>query len=160
MAEAAVLKDEPATVTVETAEVPVETVEVPVETVEVPVETVEVPVEKPADKPVEVVEAPVEKPAETTAAPVFIIPERVMMVSKLQQQKHYLQLGAFKEKNSAIKAAGKLDAAYPVTILTDEATAGVSYKLLLGPLSADESGIMLFNFRAGGYSDAFIRRIE
>ena len=88
------------------------------------------------------------------------VPEQIMMVTKLQQKKHYLQLGAFKEKNSAIKAAGNLEAEYPVTILTDEASAGVSYKLLLGPLTADESGIMLYNFRAGGYSDAFIRRIE
>ncbi|MDC7228203.1 MAG: SPOR domain-containing protein [Spirochaetales bacterium] len=90
----------------------------------------------------------------------FSMPEELVMATKLEQQKHYLQLGAYKEKNSAIKAAGSLVETYPVTIYADEASAGVSYKLLLGPLSADESGIMLYNFRAGGYSDAFIRRIE
>ncbi len=87
-------------------------------------------------------------------------PERIMMVSKLQNKKHYLQLGAYKEKKSAIRAAGKLDEVYPVTILTDNAKSGLRYKLLLGPLTVDESGVMLYNFRAGGYSDAFIRRIE
>ena len=110
------------------------------------------------------------EPAEIAAVPETVppvvvqpdltAPAEVMMVSKLVQQKHYLQLGAFKEKNSAIKAAGSLAETYPVTILTDDAASGVSYKLLLGPLSADESGVMLYTFRAGGYSDAFIRRIE
>ncbi|MBI9108318.1 MAG: SPOR domain-containing protein [Spirochaetales bacterium] len=88
------------------------------------------------------------------------VPDRVVMADKLEQKRHYLQLGAFRERNSALRAAGKLENGYPVTILTDGGGEAVSYKLLLGPLSEDESGALLYNFRAGGYSDAFIRRIE
>ena len=123
----------------------------------VEIEVVVEPMEPEAET-VELVEVEPEPPAVPQAE--LMPPAEVQMVSKLVQQKHYLQLGAFKEKNSAIKAAGSLVETYPVTILTDDAAAGVSYKLLLGPLSADESGVMLYNFRAGGYSDAFIRRIE
>jgi hypothetical protein len=92
--------------------------------------------------------------------PLMEVPARIVMATKLQQQRHYLQLGAYREKNSAISAAGRLEEGYPVTIFSDAAGETVSYKLLLGPLTSDESGILLYNFRAGGYSDAFIRRIE
>ena len=100
-----------------------------------------------------------EQQVEAAAEPVSV-PEQIVMAEVLERKRHYLQLGAFKEKNSALNAAGKLERGYPVTILTDSGGAGTSYKLLVGPLTADESGILLYNFRAGGYSDAFIRRIE
>jgi len=127
-----------------------------VETVET-VETVEVEDAGSVDS--EIVK---EAEAEDEPVPVLTVsvPDRVVMADKLEQKRHYLQLGAFREKNSALTAAGRLEQGYPVMILTDGGGENVSYKLLLGPLSADESGVLLYNFRAGGYSDAFIRRNE
>ena len=145
---------EPEPETAETAEAaePVETAE-PAETVTVVVKAAE-PEKAPEREPAPAAESP-------AAPPLDAIRERnVVMASKLEQQRHYLQIGAYREKNSALRAAGRLEDNYPVTILEDEATGGTSYKLLVGPLTADESGILLYNFRSGGYSDAFIRRIE
>ncbi len=87
-------------------------------------------------------------------------PERIVMAAALEQSYHYLQIGSFREKSSAVSAAGKLNEGYPLIILTDSSAGVTRYKLLVGPLSADESGALLYNFRSGGYADAFVRRLD
>jgi len=34
------------------------------------------------------------------------------------------------------------------------------YRVLVGPVSGDERGVALRNLRAGGYRDAFSRRVD
>ncbi|MDC7124588.1 MAG: SPOR domain-containing protein [Spirochaetales bacterium] len=111
------------------------------------VETVEVPSPEPVKK---------EEPAKSQPE----LPEGVVLITDLQHQKKYLQLGSFSEEKLAIKAASKVDTSYPVMVLTDKNPAGGTYKVLLGPLKDDERGILLYTFRGDGYPDAFIKTTE
>jgi hypothetical protein len=53
----------------------------------------------------------------------------------------------------------ELSGTYPITVFSavDSGTAR-QYKVMVGPLNQDESGVLLAIFRARGYRDAFIRR--
>ncbi len=127
-------------------------------------ETVPTPEPEPEKVTVAEVTAEPEEAAPEAVTPAAVPPsvnlERIVMAAALEQSYHYLQIGSFREKSSAVSAAGKLNEGYPLIILTDSSAGVTRYKLLVGPLSADESGALLYNFRSGGYADAFVRRLD
>ena len=123
-------KEDTVVTVVETAEV-VETVET-VDTVEVAeVDKTDVTAEESADIPI------------TTA---------------LSTEYYYLQLAAFTEELTAVNLYKSLSAVYPVTVFKSADVERPVFRILLGPLSQDESGVLLYTFRAKGYKDAFVRR--
>ncbi|WP_321992326.1 SPOR domain-containing protein [Marispirochaeta aestuarii] len=67
----------------------------------------------------------------------------------------YLQLGVYTSPVSAESTAARFKGTYPVLVLNQD---NAYYKVLVGPLSPDESGALLMNFRARGFRDAFIRK--
>jgi rare lipoprotein A (peptidoglycan hydrolase) len=81
-----------------------------------------------------------------------------LLTEKLKETRYYLQVGAYKEAGSAGRLARTLSEEYPVTVYTGEESGGFTYKVMVGPLTEDESGAVLFAFRNRGYSDAFLRR--
>jgi len=67
----------------------------------------------------------------------------------------YLQLGVYTSPVSAESTASRFKGTYPVLVLNQD---NAYYKVLVGPLSPDESGALLMNFKARGFRDAFIRK--
>ncbi len=76
----------------------------------------------------------------------------------LSEDSYYLQLGVYREEYSALALAGSLGSTYPVTVLVSASTDSPRYKVMVGPLGADESGVVLYSFRSSGYPDAFLRK--
>ena len=80
------------------------------------------------------------------------------VVERLSPGSHYIQLGVFGNKGHAAEAVSLLDSNYPILIWYPHKS-GELYKLLVGPLMPDESGTLLYLFRASGYADAFLRKM-
>lgn len=76
----------------------------------------------------------------------------------LSKGSYYLQLGVYREEYSALALAGRLGSTYPVTVLVSEGADFPKYKVMVGPLGADESGVVLYSFKSRGYPDAFLRK--
>ncbi len=95
------------------------------------------------------------RPPRTTST--SIIGGPVSVLSNLQRQSYYLQVGAYSKLDLAQNRAASLASRYPVMIYS-EAGGSAPYKLMIGPLNEDESDTLLYTFTARGYSDAFVRR--
>jgi len=80
----------------------------------------------------------------------------------LMRRSFYLQLGAYSTRGLAEKLAREVSsyARYTVAVLPSSAGARPLYKVLIGPLNRDESGTLLYQFRARGFRDAFLQYIE
>ena len=91
--------------------------------------------------------APVDSPAE------------VPLVKQLENGFHYIQVGVFRSRTSVSAAVARLEPGYPVVIWSPGEDTPEGYKVMIGPLTADESGALLYNFRASGYGDAFVRKM-
>lgn len=72
---------------------------------------------------------------------------------------YYLQIGVYKERQTAERIVAA-NPSYPMMIIPATLKGQQVYKLVVGPLKRDESGTILYLFRARGYKDAFIRYIE
>jgi len=80
----------------------------------------------------------------------------------LARRSFYLQLGAYSTRGLAEKLAREVSsyARYTVAVLPSSTGARPLYKVLIGPLNRDESGTLLYQFRARGFRDAFLQYIE
>ncbi len=122
-----------------------------------PMEEISVAEKKPEEEePVEEIAAAEEPEAEDYQD----IYPRYTVSTNLTPSMHYLQLGVFSEKRTADEAAAGIGAGYPVTIQETRIGDATRYKLFVGPLSPDESGVLLYRFRSVGYRDAFVREIH
>ncbi len=101
--------------------------------------------------PVETVEATeTTQPAAAGEGPLFI--------DKLPKESYFIQLGAYTAKSLALKLSRDLADTYSVAILP---AAGrdkrIIYKVMVGPVNDDESGVLLYNLKSRGFKDAFIQ---
>jgi hypothetical protein len=80
------------------------------------------------------------------------------LVHKLEETSYYLQVGAFKNPESAKDAIEEIAPGFPQIVLPIEKADETVYRVFVGPLNEDESGIILYQFRSKGYKDAFIRK--
>ncbi len=78
----------------------------------------------------------------------------------LPARTYFVQLGAYSTRSLAEKLAGELNQTYSVTILPATSDGRRFFKVLVGPLNGDESGTLLYKFRARGFKDAFIQFVE
>ncbi|MEW5816901.1 MAG: SPOR domain-containing protein, partial [Spirochaetota bacterium] len=69
----------------------------------------------------------------------------------------YIQLGAYSDLRLAQALKDSFLAIYPVTLYESGKPEKPLYRVLIGPVNQDESGSLLYNFRAKGFKDAFIR---
>jgi hypothetical protein len=72
---------------------------------------------------------------------------------------YYLQLGVFSSQGTAEKIL-RANPTYPMMIVTGRAADANVYKVVVGPLKRDETGTVLYLFKARGYRDAFLRYVE
>lgn len=124
--------------------------DVPLEPLEQELAEADEPAESPA---VEEVESPDVDGADP-AAP------GVQVTQRLAGDSHYLQLGVYGDRGFALANLEPLKEVYPVTLWEVEEGERKQYKILVGPLNPDESGILLYNFKSSGYPDAFVRRLD
>lgn len=113
-------------------------------------------------------EAPT-KPTAAPAAPVAAAPVPVRPSSPPKEPapapdstslipgRHYIQVGAFKTTAAVETAAARLRGAFPVTIDTVTTGPGPLYRLFVGPLGRDETGVALLQVRSLGFKEAFLK---
>jgi hypothetical protein len=112
-------------------------------------------------------ELPAEEPAAAEAAaeeeavtPPETALARAPLEEVLARNAYFLQLGAYSSRSMAEKLARDLGPNYEVTILPADDPNRTIYKVLVGPLNTDESGTLLYLFKARGFKDAFLRYVE
>jgi cell division septation protein DedD len=108
--------------------------------------------EKPPEK------APEAAPEKTDEIRAKMAEAAYAVTSSLQADSYYLQLGVYSKADSANTVVNRFASTYPVTVYRTADTVDSLYKVMIGPLNEDESGSLLYNFKAQGYRDAFIRK--
>ncbi|MCR5319452.1 MAG: SPOR domain-containing protein [Treponema sp.] len=111
----------------------------------VPSEDVTPPKEE--KKPVEI------KPAPQKEAPTKDIEKRLRKESELDRSRYYIQIATLSETSSAQSLIDKYGK-YPLVMIQNSRGA---YRVLVGPLSVDEYGMILERFKGYGYKDAFVK---
>jgi cell division protein FtsN len=96
-----------------------------------------------------------ERPPENPHDPVISVPQ----TEDLEKGKYYLQLASFSREEGAELVVSKIENELPVRIIDAEVAGQRVYRVLVGPLSLGEAGVLLQSFR-GSYADAFVRFIE
>ena len=80
--------------------------------------------------------------------------------ASLPRRSYFVQLGAYTTEGLAEKLANQLRNTYDVVVLAVDSSGRLFYKVLVGPLNRDESGTLLYQFRARGFKDAFVQYVE
>ena len=97
-----------------------------------------------------------ENGSETTTT---IETDTTIETSAFEKNNYYLQIGAYKTRETAERVA-RAFSAYPIRIITASTSSGTIYRVVVGPLNQDESGTVLTVFKAKGYKDAFIKYVD
>lgn len=94
--------------------------------------------------------SPAAKPPEAKAGP---LPPAEGLVPGM----HYIQVGAYRSSPSLDAALSRLRETFPVTVDTVQAGSGPVYRLFIGPLGRDETGVALLRVRSLGFQEAFLK---
>jgi hypothetical protein len=78
------------------------------------------------------------------------------IVANLNNGSSYIQLGAYSSPESIYSEIEAIEARYPMVVWTENRAGGTVYKLLIGPLTRDETGVLSYRFRDSGYADLFL----
>lgn len=78
------------------------------------------------------------------------------IVSQLNNGSSYIQLGAYSTAESIYNEIKAIEARYPMIVWTEQKNGLPLYKLLIGPLTHDETGVLSYRFRDSGYADLFL----
>ncbi|MBF9015708.1 MULTISPECIES: hypothetical protein [unclassified Oceanispirochaeta] len=78
------------------------------------------------------------------------------IVSQLNNGSSYIQLGAYSTAESIYSEIEAIEARYPMIVWTEQKNGLSLYKLLIGPLTRDETGVLSYRFRDSGYTDLFL----
>jgi len=78
------------------------------------------------------------------------------IVSQLNNGSSYIQLGAYTSPESIYEEILSIEDRYPMVVWTENGRDGTLYKLLVGPLTRDETGVLSYRFRSTGYNDLFL----
>ena len=100
--------------------------------------------------------APSAEPAAPVPAPVPA-KEAPPVSTVLVPGASYIQIGAFKTSSSLETAAARLRGSFPVTIDTIKTGSAPLYRLFVGPLGRDETGVALLKIRSLGFKEAFLK---
>ena len=71
--------------------------------------------------------------------------------------KYYIQIGAFRTSAALDTAAARLAGSFPVTVDTISSGSSPVYRLFVGPLGRDETGVALLQVRSLGFKEAFLK---
>ncbi|GHV31537.1 hypothetical protein AGMMS4952_20460 [Spirochaetia bacterium] len=81
----------------------------------------------------------------------------VPIVTQLERDKYYVQVGAFTRSDVLETAAARFGRSYPLAVQSGGSPGSLVYRLLVGPLNAGESGAVLQRVKTSGFPDAFVR---
>jgi rare lipoprotein A (peptidoglycan hydrolase) len=87
-------------------------------------------------------------------------PSSIPMLKGLAKGSFYVQIGVY-GTNDALQSAigGFTSSSYPLAVEKLTTKAGsAAYRLFVGPLSRDESGVVLIRIRSLGFKDAYVRQ--
>jgi Sporulation related domain. len=80
------------------------------------------------------------------------------MIEALERGKYYVQIGVYGTSDTLKAAIARVSAQYPMALQRMTTKGGaVAYRLYVGPLQRDESGLLLLRIKALGYKDAYIK---
>jgi len=73
---------------------------------------------------------------------------------------YFIQIGAYTDETLARSVEATYARNYPIDVYRSGMGPKGVYRVLVGPLNKDESGAVLYWFRAKGFKDAFIRSVN
>jgi hypothetical protein len=111
------------------------------------------PIPQPAARRINPPPPPPQAPPSPPAGSIFSVP----LISRLEDGKQYVQIGAFARTDVLERAIARVDKIYPLAIQTGGLNTGTVYRLLVGPLNPGESAAVMRRVRNSGFPDAFIR---
>jgi cell division protein FtsN len=111
-----------------------------------------VPVEQAPVSTAEVPEVPVAPPVSPVAAT-----RPAMATGTLEKGKHYIQVGAYRTESVAADTVSVLRMDYVIVLETQAGSNARIWKIFVGPLGRDESGMALLRVRSLGFKDAFLK---
>lgn len=76
--------------------------------------------------------------------------------SMLEKDRYYIQVGAYSSETMASSISTSLGSEFTVTVI-EKVSGRELWRIYVGPLSRDESGVALARVRALGYRDAFVK---
>ena len=145
----------------------------PPEETEVPEEVpVETPVDSSVETSVEIVGPAAETAPVTETAPAIEIAPVESVTSAdvnfenfikpslkdLESGKYYVQIASLGQKENIESLLAKYTPKYPVVLVP--LSNGKGYQVLVGPLTADEYGMIIERFQSYGFKDCFLRKIK
>jgi hypothetical protein len=80
-----------------------------------------------------------------------------LAANTLESGAYYVQIAVLTNEGTIRNILAAYGAAYPMALAE---IASKTYRVLVGPLTADECGVVLARFRSKGYADAFLRKID
>lgn len=87
------------------------------------------------------------------------VPASVPLLTSLERGFFYVQIGVYGSNDSLLGAVEGFRSTYPLAVEKVNAKGGnVAYRLYVGPLTRDESGLVLFKIKSMGYRDAFVKQ--
>jgi len=113
---------------------------------------------RPPEGPVTVTEPAGEEPDEIV--PVYMDRDDLekRIVDNLSSGASYIQLGAYSSAESVYDELQAIAEKYPLVVWTENGDRETVFKLLIGPLTTDETGVLIYRFRNAGYGDLFLYR--
>jgi hypothetical protein len=85
-------------------------------------------------------------------------PLSLPIIKGLDKGAYYIQIGVYGSNDALVAASSGLRSNYPVAIERISTKNGEAYRLYIGPIARDESGLALLKIRSLGYKDAFVRQ--
>ena len=113
----------------------------------------------------EVAETPVVKaPDPVVKAPDPVRPEPAvspvrpaMAIGALERGRHYIQVGAYRTEAAAAETVSVLRMDYVIVLERSAGSSSQIWKIFVGPMGRDESGMALLRVRSLGFKDAFLK---
>ena len=121
----------------------------------------------PAPEPL-VAEAPIAPTVPASSAPVAEAealakaaeaPASIPLLASLSHGSFYVQIGVYGSNDSLVGAVDGFRSTYPLALEKVSAKGGQeAFRLYVGPLSRDESGLVLYRIKSMGFKDAFVKQ--
>ncbi|MGD9941417.1 MAG: SPOR domain-containing protein, partial [Clostridia bacterium] len=80
-----------------------------------------------------------------------------MATGTLEKGKHYIQVGAYRTESVAADTVSVLRMDYVIVLENPAGSNARIWKIFVGPLGRDESGMALLRVRSLGFKDAFLK---
>ena len=116
-----------------------------------------VTIEPTTPKPPVAVVAPTAPKAAPAVAQAASPPGAVIITTPLEKGRYYIQIGAYASEAAARDAASVLGRKFAVLVQKINEKGKDTWRVFVGPLSRDESGVALVKVRSMGFKDAFVK---